>query len=220
VGQAWFILRWGEPRVIDLASLLFELVDDGWGFTGAKADTGPTPAELLRLLAREARTRRLSQLTGLERERRAGRLDLPEFRRRYSRLARREPADDPARQARYGPNSAELERFVARVRSMGPADWSAAEEHLRNLQANPMVRKSLLDRYRSVLEVAIASARLSAAAAVADAIGECVPRERRAAWGLALTWLPMVLVTIEGAIAVDAAFPLGRPGWKAIPDGG
>lgn len=194
------------------------MIDLNYGFGGPQPEPGPEPAELQRLLARETRRRKLPALAGLERERRDGRLDLPEFQRRYRRLAGRPPGDDPARHPAYGPNAAELERFVARVRRMGPADWTAAEEHLRNLEANPLVRRSLLDRYRSVVQVAVASARVAAAAAVRDAIEECVPEERRAVWERALSWLPMVLVTIEGSIGADVAFPLASAGPRALPE--
>ena len=106
--------------------------------------------------------------------RRAGRLSLPDFRRRYAPLAGREPAADPAAMNDLlGPNSAAIRDYLGRVRGMAGADWDLAEEHLRNLQANPVVRTSVLPRYRAALVAASGAARLSAAAAssIADPLG-------------------------------------------------
>lgn len=104
---------------------------------------------------------------------------------------------------------------------MPGADWDSAEEYLKNLQANPMVRAALPTRYRVALEAAIASARLSAAAAAEAAIGESIPVERRATWELALMWLALALV-VYGAPSRDAEplfAPLTRHGpmWPPAP---
>src|SRR5215472_14361406 len=76
------------------------------------------------------------QLARLERERRSGRLSFPDFRRRYARLAGREPAEDPRREGPYGPSTPAIAGFLDRVAAMAAGDWDLAEEHLSNLQAN------------------------------------------------------------------------------------
>ena len=78
---------------------------------------------------------------------------------------------------------------------MDRAQWDLAEAHLRNLHANSVVRKALLPRFRSALDAAVATARLSAAAALEDAVRASIPQDRRLTWQLTLSWLPAVLVT-------------------------
>jgi len=53
---------------------------------------------------------------------------------------------------------------------MAAGDWDLAEEHLSNLQANSVVRKAVLPRYRTALDAALGAARLTAAAAVEEAL--------------------------------------------------
>jgi len=127
--------------------------------TGDPTENGPAVAELQKAIARENRRRKVAQLAGLESDRRAGRLSLAEFRRRYAGLARGEPSDDPAQSGPYGPNTEALKGFIDRVRAMDRAQWDLAEAHLRNLHANSVVRKALLPRYRSALDAAAATAR-------------------------------------------------------------
>ena len=90
------------------------------------------------------------------------------FRRRYAGLAHEEPSDDPAETGPYGPNTEALKGFIDRVRAMDQAQWDLAETHLRNLHTNSVVPKALLPRYRSALDAAVATARLSAASALED----------------------------------------------------
>jgi len=61
-----------------------------------------------------------------------------------------------------------LKGFIDRVRAMDQAQWDLAETHLRNLHTNSVVPKALLPRYRSALDAAVATARLSAASALED----------------------------------------------------
>jgi len=101
---------------------------------------------------------------------------LPEFRRRYARLAGREPGEDPARiGGLYGPATAAVGTFLDRLQAMAAAEWDLAEEHLANLQANAVVRRSVLPRYRAALIAAIGAAHLAAAAATAEALRTAVP---------------------------------------------
>lgn len=155
----------------------------------------PRSPSCKKAIARENRRRKVAQLARLESDRRAGRLSLAEFRRRYAGLARGEPSDDPAQSGPYGPNTEALKGFIDRVRAMDRAQWDLAEAHLRNLHANSVVRKALLPRYRSALDAAVATARLSAAAALEDAVRASIPQDRRLTWQLTLSWLPAVLVT-------------------------
>jgi hypothetical protein len=178
---------------------------------GDSFEPGPSVAELEKAIARESARRHVARMTRLELDRRAGRLSLPDFRRRYARLAGREPAEDPARMRdALGPNASAIEDFVGRVRAMAGADWDLAEEHLRNLQANPVVRKAVLPRYLAALLAASGAARLSAAAAVGDVLRTSIPEPRRDTWRLTLAWLPLVLVTDAGAAAASIAESLGR----------
>ena len=180
------------------------------GPSGGRFEPGPSVAELRRAIDRENGRRQVGALARLEHDRRAGRLSLPEFGRRYARLAGREPSADPARmELPYGPNSAALEDFLGRVRAMDAAGWDAAERHLDNLQANVVVRTTVLPRYRAALDAATGAARLSAAAAVEEAIGAAVPEARHETWGLVLRWLPVVLVTDAGTAPTSLAAPLG-----------
>jgi len=122
----------------------------GDGGPGADpTDHGPTVAELQKAIRHENRRRKVAQLVRLECDRRAGRLSLTEFRRRYAGLAHGQPSDDPAETGPYGPNTEALKGFIDRVRAMDRAQWDLAETHLRKLHANSVVRKALLPRYRS-----------------------------------------------------------------------
>lgn len=201
---------------------LFELLADAMPFDlllglfgdpgphGDPFEPGPSVAELERAIARENARRKVDRLTRLELDRRAGRLSLPDFRRRYARLAGREPDEDPATErAAFGPNTDAIADFLDRVRGMADADWDVAEEHLRNLQANVVVRRAVLPRYRAALVAAAGSARLTAASAVERDLRASVPESRRETWRLSLAWLPLVLVTDARAASASIADPLG-----------
>lgn len=165
--------------------------------SGSRPAAGaPTAVELEELLAGVARRFRVDELARIERERRNGRINLSEFRRRYARVARREPAEDPAHLGVYGPDTAAVERFLAAIGAIAPRDWAAPEEHMRNLLANPVVRGGLVPCYRSALEAAVATARLSAVAAAEEAIGARVPggQETGTAWRRAVPFLALGVV--------------------------
>lgn len=75
------------------------------GPPGPREQHVPSQSEMAPLLAGQARKLRVAELAQLERDRRAGRLDLTEFTRRYSRVAHVSPREDPARSGAYGPNA-------------------------------------------------------------------------------------------------------------------
>ncbi|HYW23100.1 MAG TPA: hypothetical protein VE953_02985 [Terriglobales bacterium] len=189
--------------------LLLRLFGDP-GASGDPFDSGPTIAELEKAIARENARRRVPQMACLELDRRAGRLSLPDFRRRYARLAGREPAGDPANvEGAFDPSTAAIKDFLVRVQAMTEADWEGAEEHLRNLLGNVVVRKAVLPRYRAALVAAAGCARLTAAAAVEEALRASIPEPRHETWRLTLAWLPLVLVSDALAAAGSIAEPLG-----------
>lgn len=189
---------------------LFELFDGGVPH-GDPFESGPSVAELEKAIARESALRRVPDLTQLERDRATRRLSLLEFRRRYARLAGSEPGQDPVRSGGlYGPATAAVEAFLDRLQGMAAAEWDLAEEHLANLQANTVVRRAVLPRYRAALIAAIGAARLTAAASVADALRAAVPEPRRETGGSVLVWLPVMLVTDARAAADTIGAPLGE----------
>lgn len=77
-----------------------------------------------------------------------------------------------------------------------------------NLQANVVVRKALLPRYRGALDAATGAAVVTAVAAAA--LRSAVPEARRETWRLILAWLPVVLVTDPGAASASIASVLAR----------
>jgi hypothetical protein len=216
----------GRAPVVDTGAVdeLFELLLDAtpfgwllgafddWGFRGDPFEAGPSVAELQKAIARENARRKVTQLARLERDRQTGRLSLPDFRRRYARLAGRDPDGDPAHtDGPYGPNSVAVAAFLDRAGAMGAADWDQAEEHLGNLPAKAVVRKAVLPRYRAALDAAVGAAHLTATAAAAEALQASVPESRHETWRLMLCWLPIVLVTDARAASASIATPLGAP---------
>jgi hypothetical protein len=196
--------------LLDAAALdwLFGLFGGGVPH-GDPFEPGPDVAQLQQAIAHENARRKVPRLVRLERERRSGRLSLPDFRRRYARLAGREPAEDPRREGPYGPGTPAIAGFLDRVGAMASGDWDLAEEHLRNLQANSVVRKAVLPRYCTALDAALGAARLTAAAAVEEALRASVPEPRRETWRLTLAWLPVLLVTDDRAADASIAASLG-----------
>ncbi len=195
----------------NLVELLFDLVGDDWLLDWHPG--GPrlkllTPDGLLGEMTREADTLGVPTLLELEAQRQAGRSGLAEFRRRYAAVAGCEPTEDPAFSAVLGPHADVVNRLLTKLRSMQESDWDLAEEHLRNLQANQTALEAVLPQYNAALRVAITCARVSAAAAVREALRQAIPEERGPRWEFTLAWLPLALVADSSALSAALAAPL------------